>query len=255
MPLTVDLNCDMGESFGSFVVGSDAGVVPHITSANLGCGFHGGDPATMRRSVELCRSHGVAVGAHPGLPDLVGFGRRRMTVTPAQVRDDVLYQVGAMQAFTRAAGVRMQHVKPHGALYMMALEDDAISDAIIEAVAVLDDKLMIFTTGGTATQRAANRRGLRVVREFFADRPLTAEGWRMFGSKTSDIAPDAAGLAARARRAVVERKAMLTDGSDADVRVDTICVHSDTPDSPAIVRAIRESLTAAGVRVVRPSAT
>lgn len=249
MNTCVDLNCDMGESYGSHVIGADADVAPHITSANLGCGFHGGDPHVMTRSVELCKAHGVAVGAHPGLPDLVGFGRRRMNVTPAQVREMVLYQAGAMSAIAKAGGVSLQHIKPHGALYMMALEDDAISDAIVEAIAGFDDRLMIFTTGGTATSRAAGRRGLRVAREFFADRPLSADGWVMFGSKLTDIAPDIAGLARRAVRVAAERKTTLTNGIESPFIADTICVHSDTQGSGAIVRAIREAMRKAGVDV------
>lgn len=249
MSVTVDLNCDMGESFGLHTIGADADVVPHITSANLGCGFHGGDPHVMAKSVALCKAHGVAVGAHPGLPDLVGFGRRRMTVTPAQVREMVLYQVGAMHAIAKAGGATMQHVKPHGALYMMGLEDDAISEAIVDAVAAFDDRLLLVTTADTATERAAQRKGIRVAREFFADRPLSPTGWVMFGSRLADISPDTAGLARRVVRVVTERKTTLTNGSDAAFQADTICVHSDTPGSGAIVRAIREALVAAGVAV------
>lgn len=257
-PRTIDLNCDMGESFGLFTIGADAAIAPFITSANLGCGFHGGDPRVMRQSIQLCRAHGVAVGAHPGLPDLAGFGRRRMSVTPAEVRDMVTYQVGALGAFARAAGVTLQHVKPHGALYMMALEDEAISDAIVEAVAQFDDRLLIYTTGGLATERAAGRRGLRVVREFFADRPLSGPTpgspgtWKMFGSTLTEIAPDHAGLAQRAARVVVTGKTTLTDGREVEMSIDTICVHSDTPGSPAIMRAVREALHAAGVEAKRP---
>ena len=251
MPVTVDLNCDMGESFGLHTIGADADVAPHITSANLGCGFHGGDPHVMMKSVVLCKAHGVAVGAHPGLPDLVGFGRRRMAVTPGQVREMVLYQVGAMHAIAKAAGVPLQHVKPHGALYMMGLEDDAISDAIVGAVAAFDDRLLLFTTADTATHLAAQRKGIRVAREFFADRPLAPKGWVMFGSKLAAIAPDTAGLARRVVRVVTERKTTLTNGSDAAFDADTICVHSDTPGSGAIVRAIREAMATAGVTVRR----
>lgn len=249
MSLTVDLNSDMGESIGLHTIGADADVAPHITSANLGCGFHGGDPHVMAKSVALCKAHGVAVGAHPGLPDLVGFGRRRMGVTPAQVREMVLYQVGAMHAIAKAGGVPLQHVKPHGALYMMGLEDEAISEAIVDAVAAFDDRLLLFTTADTATHRTANRKGLRVAREFFADRPLSPSGWVMFGSKLDDIAPDTAGLARRAVRVVAERKTTLTSGRDAAFQADTICVHSDTPGSGAIVCAIREALITTGVAV------
>ncbi|MCX5660678.1 MAG: 5-oxoprolinase subunit PxpA [Planctomycetota bacterium] len=263
MPPAIDLNCDMGESFGLYSIGADAAIAPFITSANLGCGFHGGDPRVMRESIELCKTHNVAIGAHPGLPDLAGFGRRRMAVSPNEVRDMVTYQIGALAAFAHAAGVKLQHVKPHGALYMMALEDDAISDAICEAVARFDPGLMLFTTAGLATERAAKKRGLRVVREFFADRPLSPNGWVMFGSKLTDIVapgspgtpepPITAGLASRATRVAVAGKTTLTDGSEIRMKVDTICVHSDTPNSPAIMQAVLQALVVAGVEVRKPA--
>jgi UPF0271 protein len=245
---SIDLNCDMGESFGSFKIGSDAEIVQHITSANLGCGFHGGDPHVMRASVSLCGEHRVAVGAHPGFPDLMGFGRRSMGATPAQVADFVTYQAGAMQAFLKAAGLPMQHVKPHGALYMMALVDDAMSRAIVEAVAAFDPKLMIFTTGGSATERAADRAGVRVAREFFADRPMTQNGWQMFGSKLEDVGGTPERIAARALDAFTQGRTRALTGPDVAITFDTICVHSDTPGSPAIMRAIRQAFEAAGVR-------
>ena len=246
-PRRIDLNCDMGESFGLFKIGSDREIVPFITSANLGCGFHGGDPHVMRESVALCKAHGVAIGAHPGFPDLMGFGRRNMNATPAQVADFVTYQVGALQAFLKAVGLPMQHVKPHGALYMMALVDDALADAIVGAVASLDPKLAIFTTGGTATERAANRVGIRAVREFFADRPMTPNGWQMFGSKLDDVGGTPERIAQRAVTAFLEGKVGTPQGAEVGITFDTICVHSDTPGSPAIMHAIRQAFETAGV--------
>jgi UPF0271 protein len=249
---TIDLNCDMGESFGPYRIGADADVVPFITSANLGCGFHGGDPRVMRESVALCKAHGVAIGAHPGFPDRLGFGRRTLGVTPEEVRDMVTYQVGALTAFAEVAGVKLRHVKPHGALYMMALEDDALASAIAESVAALDRRLAIFTTAGTAMHRAASHAGLRAVSEFFADRPMTSSGWRMFGWKLEEVGASVEAIAQRATRAVTEGKVRTLEGDDRAVEVETICVHSDTPGAAEIVRAVRTALETAGVRVGSP---
>jgi UPF0271 protein len=249
---SIDLNCDMGKSFGSFKIGSDREIVPFITSANLGCGFHGGDPHVMRAAVSLCGEHRVAIGAHPGFPDLMGFGRRDLGATPAQVADFVVYQVGALQAFLKAAGMTMQHVKPHGALYMMALVDDALAQAIVEAVASLDPKLLIFTTGGSATERAAERAGVRVLREFFADRPMTPSGWQMFGSKLEDVGGTPERIAERALLAFTQGKVGTPQGPQVGIAFDTVCVHSDTAGSPAIMRALRQTFEDADVHVSPP---
>src|SRR5258708_6711388 len=173
---SIDLNCDMGESFGLYRYGADEEVLPHISSANVACGFHAGDPTVMRRTVALARRHGVAVGAHVGFPDLLGFGRRPLAVKPAQLKDYMTYQIGALQAFVRAEGVRLHHVKPHGALYMMALEDEALSRAIVEAALEAEEGLPIYTVKGSATDAVARRCGRRSVAEFFADRGYYAHG-------------------------------------------------------------------------------
>ncbi|HEV8574209.1 MAG TPA: 5-oxoprolinase subunit PxpA [Dehalococcoidia bacterium] len=245
----IDLNCDMGESFGLFKHGVDEAIIPFITSANLACGFHGGDPGVMRRSVRLAKAHGAAVGAHPGFPDLLGFGRRSLGATVAEVQDYVTYQVGALQAFCRAAGIRLHHVKPHGALYMLALEDETIADAIVEAVLEVDERLLLYTTGGTAAEAAARRKGLRVAREFFADRPLHSRGWTMFGYDLADAGGTVAGMAQRVVQVVTEGKTVTTDRQMVDFAVDTICVHSDTPGAAQIMQGIREALEAAGVAI------
>lgn len=248
-----DLNSDMGESFGWFKHGVDEDIIKSITSANLACGFHGGDPSVMRQTVQLARDHGVAVGAHPGFPDLIGFGRRNINAKPAEVKDYVTYQVGALQAFCQAAGIPLQHVKPHGALYMMALEDEALSEAIVEAVLELDDRLLLYTTGGTATEDVARRKGLRVVREFFGDRPLHSSGWIMFGYNLEDAGggtPE--GIAKRVVQVVTEGKTVTVDGQTIDFEADSVCVHSDTPGATQFMRTIRQELEAAGVEV-RPA--
>jgi len=249
----IDLNSDMGESFGWFKHGVDEEIIASITSANLACGFHGGDPAVMRRSVRLAQEHGVAVGAHPGFPDLMGFGRRHLGATPSEVKDYVTYQIGALQAFCRAAGVPLQHVKPHGALYMMILEDEKLAEAVADAILELDDRLLFYTTGGTAAEDVARRKGLRVVREFFGDRPLHSRGWVMFGYDLADAGggtPE--GIARRVVQVVTEGRTVTTDGETIDFSVETVCVHSDTPDAARFMQAIRQALEVAGV-VVRPA--
>ena len=171
MPMpSIDLNCDLGESFGRWTLGHDAALMESISSCNIACGYHAGDPEVMRRTVRLARDNGVAIGAHPGLPDLVGFGRRPMSVTPAEVEDLVLYQIGALEAIARAEGVRLQHVKAHGALYNMAIRDRALADAIARAVAAFDRTLLLFGLPGTELLRAGEAAGLPVAAEGFADR-------------------------------------------------------------------------------------
>jgi UPF0271 protein len=249
-----DLNSDMGESFGWFKHGVDEEIIKSITSANLACGFHGGDPSVMRNSVELARDNGVAVGAHPGFPDLIGFGRRNMAVKPAEVKDYVTYQVGALQAFCRAAGVPLQHVKPHGALYMMVLEDEGLAEAVADSILKLDDSLLLYTTADTAMEDVANHKGIRVVREFFADRPLHSSGWVMFGYDIKDAGGTPEGIAKRAAQVVTEGKTVTTDGKTIEFKADSICVHSDTPGAAGFMRAIRRELEEAGVDV-RPIGT
>lgn len=253
MTRSIDLNCDMGEGFGSYRHGVDEEIIPFISSANLACGFHAGDPTVMRRSVLLAQKHGVAVGAHPGFPDLLGFGRRHLHVRPAELKDYVTYQIGALQAFCRAYGIRLHHVKPHGALYMMALEDEEISEAIADAILEQDDTLLLYTTGGTATDVVARRRGLRAVREFFGDRPLSRDGWIMFGYHIDDVgggAPE--GIARRVVQVVTQGKTETVCGQSMDMEVDTVCIHSDTPGAAQFMSVIRRALEAAGV-VVRPA--
>src|SRR5215216_4173192 len=174
--MTIDLNSDLGESFGRWTLGSDPDLMRTITSANVACGFHAGDPGVMRSTVRLARAAGVAVGAHPGLPDLAGFGRRKMAVSPEEVEDMVLYQVGAIAAIAAAEGVRLQHVKPHGALYNMAVKDAALAAAIAHAVRAIDARLLLFALPGTELEGAALTAGLRVAREGFADRAYESDG-------------------------------------------------------------------------------
>ena len=247
---SIDLNCDMGESFGPYRYGADQELIPLISSANIACGFHGGDPSVMRQTVAAAQARGVALGAHLGYPDLLGFGRRNLCVRPGELKDYVTYQLGALTAFARALGVRLHHVKPHGALYMMALDDEAMSRAIVEAVEEQDPALMIYTIEGSATFFAAQQAGLRAVTEFFADRGYSARGKvKMFDWKIEEAGATPAAIGERICRLIREGRVRSFDGGDIEVRAETVCVHSDTPGAPEIVRAIRTALRDAGIEV------
>jgi len=249
---SVDLNCDLGESFGAWHIGADTEVMPHITSANIACGFHAGDPAVMRRTVAACLEHGVAIGAHPGFPDLVGFGRREMDVSPDDVHDLVVYQVGALHAFARSAGGRVQHVKPHGALYNMAARRIDLANAIVRAVRGLDESISLFGLAGSTLIAAAESVGLRAVHEVFADRAYLADGTLVPRSRSDATVHDVALAARRAVRMVQEGRVTSVDGPDLSVRADTICIHGDRPDAGTMVAAVRGALHAAGIDVRAP---
>ncbi len=253
MSKRIDLNCDMGESFGLYSYGADADIIPHISSANIACGFHGGDPSVMRKSVKLALDHGVAIGAHFGFPDLLGFGRRSFHIRPADLKNYVTYQVGALDAFVRAAGASLHHVKPHGALYMMALEDRELSRAIVEASLEHDEKLMIYTIRNSATHQEADRLGLRVIPEFFADRGYHSSGKvKMFDWKIKEAGGTPQAIGQRVVRLVRHGTVKTIEGDEISVKAETICVHSDTPGSPQIAKAIRQSLHRVGVHVRKP---
>ena len=247
-----DLNADLGESFGPYRYGADEELLPLLSSANIACGFRAGDPSVMRRTVALARQHGVAVGAHVGFPDLLGFGRRRLQASPAQVMDYVTYQVGALQAFLRAEGVLLHHVKPHGALYMMALEDGDLARAVAEATLAACEDLQVYTIPGSAMDDAATRLGLQVVPELFADRGYHADGSvKMFDWTLAEAGGTAAAMGQRVLRALQQGTVAALGGGEARVEAETVCVHSDTPGAPEIARAIRQALAAAGI-AVRP---
>ena len=246
---TIDLNCDMGESFGAYTVGDDEAVMPSITSANVACGYHGGDPGVTRRTIGLARDAGVAVGAHPGFPDLMGFGRREMRMRPQDVEDMVLYQIGALAAIAKSEGVRLSHVKAHGALYNMAVTDEALAAAIARAAAAFDPALIFFALPGSELARAANAIGLQVALEGFADRAYEPDGSLASRRKPGSVIHDPEAVVARAVRMVKERTVVATDGSAVALEADTSCVHDDTPGSDALAARIRAGLEAAGVTV------
>ena len=246
---TVDFNADLGESLGLWRIGADDELMRVISSANVACGFHAGDPNTMRAAVTSAAQHGVAVGAHPGLPDRLGFGRRRMEVTPGDVRNYVLYQGGALVAFLGAARASLHHVKPHGALYMMALDDAQVARAIVEATAELGDALPVYTLAGGELWDAAHAAGVPAVAEFFADRPIRRDGTVvMFGwQEHFDAAPDT--VADRVRSLVTKGAVASLEGDPVTVTAATICVHSDTPGAGDIGVAVKAAIEAAGATV------
>ena len=245
----IDLNSDLGESFGRWSLGSDAEVMRSITSANIACGYHAGDPGVMRETVRRAKAAGVAIGAHPGFPDLVGFGRRNMSATPREVEDFVLYQVGALSAIAAAEGVTLQHVKAHGALYNMAIRDSGLSEAIASAVAAFNPALILFALPGTELERAARAAGLRVAAEGFADRAYQADGSLTPRDRPGAVIEDAGEVVARALRMACDGIVTSIDGRDISMRVQTICTHGDTPGSHHLTRAVREALERAGVAV------
>ncbi len=251
MALEIDLNCDMGESFGVYRLGLDEEVLPLVSSANVACGFHASDPGTMRRTVRLAKRHGVAVGAHPSYPDRVGFGRRPMAATPQEIRDDVVYQVGALSGFCRAEGVALRHVKAHGALYNAAARDPAVADAIADAVRSVDPGLVLVCLSRSEMVAAARRAGLRWAEEAFADRAYAADGTLVPRSVQGSVLHDPQRVAERAARMVKERAVLSLDGKPVPVEARTLCVHGDTPGAVEIIRAIRAKLGDVGI-AIRP---
>jgi 5-oxoprolinase (ATP-hydrolysing) subunit A len=247
--MRIDINSDMGESFGAYTIGHDAGLMKSITSANVAAGFHAGDPSVLRDTIRLAKAHGVAVGAHPGFPDLVGFGRRELNVTPKEAEDLVLYQIAAVAGVARAEGVAVQHVKPHGALFNMAVRNAELSAAIARAVASFDTSLILFGLPGSEILTPGPATVLRVAAEVFADRAYEPDGSLASRRKPGAVIHDAETVVARAVRMVTERSVVALDGSVVPLEVDTICVHGDTPGSDELAAKIRAGFEAAGVRV------
>ena len=247
--MQIDINSDMGESFGAYTLGQDEALLASVSSANVACGFHGGDPRVMARTVALAKERGVAVGAHPGFPDLAGFGRRDLAISAEEARTDVLYQLGALAAFCRAAGTALRHVKPHGALYNRAATDDALARAIAEAVAAFDPRLILVGLPGSAHQRAAAAAGLPFAREAFADRAYRPDGTLAPRGRPGTLISDPEEVARRAVRVATEGRVRTIDGGDLALAADTICIHGDTPGAPELARAVRAVLERAGVAV------
>ncbi len=247
--MRIDLNSDVGESFGPWPMGQDFALMDSISSANVACGFHAGDPGAMRATIELARQKGVAIGAHPGFPDLVGFGRREIKATPAEVEDMVLYQVAALAGMASAKGSRLQHVKPHGALYNMACRDRALADAIAKAVAAFDRSLILFGLPNSELLRAGAAAGLPVAAEVFADRAYDPDGSLAARSKPGSVIHDTGTVVERAIKMVRDGHVVAVDGSTIKVKADTICLHGDTPGAAEHARAVRRGLESAGIRI------
>ena len=243
----LDLNCDLGESFGAYTIGSDEAIIPYITSANIACGYHAGDPTVMHRSVALCRKYGVQVGAHPGLPDLMGFGRRKMQIAPAEAADCVAYQIGALQAFCQAEGVPLHHVKPHGALYNMAAKDRALADAICRAVQKAAPGAILLALSGSEMVAAAKAIGLPAACEVFADRGYQPDGTLVPRGQPGAMITDEGEAIARVARMVKEGKVTARDGSEVTLQADSVCVHGDGPKALAFVEKLRAALPAGGI--------
>lgn len=248
----IDLNCDMGESFGAWHMGNDLAILDHVTSANIACGFHAGDPLTMMRTVKAAFEKGVKVGAHPGLPDLVGFGRRVMQVSPVEAHAMVVYQVGAIAGVARALGGRLSHVKAHGALYNMAAKDAGLADAIARAVRDVDSELVLFGLAGSELIAAAERAGLRHASEVFADRTYQSDGSLSPRNRPGAMIEDPDVAAAQVKRMVLEGVVRSVQGEDVPVRADTLCIHGDQPGALAFAQRIRSELAGAGVAVKAP---
>ena len=245
----VDLNCDLGESFGAYTIGLDDQVIPHVTSANIACGAHAGDPSVMRNTVRCAHAAGVAIGAHPGYPDLMGFGRRALAMSPNDVYASILYQVGALAAFAKAEGVQLHHVKPHGALYNAAAKDATLAQAIAQAVKDFDDQLILVGLAGSESITAAQNVGLRTASEFFADRAYQENGALVPRSQANAVITDKQKAIERTLRAVKEGVVESETGTVIPIVADTICIHGDNPAAVAFAAEIHAALEAAGVTV------
>ncbi|MBU2888412.1 5-oxoprolinase subunit PxpA [Celeribacter halophilus] len=250
----IDLNCDMGEGFGHWTLSEapDEELMALISSANIAAGFHAGDPNSMDRVIKLAQAYGVGLGAHPGYRDLQGFGRRYIKTTPEELVNDIIYQIGAVREFGRRHGIRLQHVKPHGALYMEAAINEDLSRHMIESLSRINGDLLIFCMGSSITYEVAKRLGQPVIREFYADRDYGDDGAIVFTRRVAR--PDPAEIAQKCLRACLEGKVTTVTGNDIDIAFESICFHSDTPGALEIGRAIRTALTENGINIGPASA-
>lgn len=248
MIYVVDLNSDLAESFGAYRIGMDEEVIPCITSANLACGFHASDPVVMERSVRLCRENGVAVGAHPGFPDLQGFGRRNMNIPPEEIKAMVQYQIGALSAFCKAEGIRMQHVKPHGALYNMAAKDRSMAEAVCRAVAAVDPAMYVMAQAGSRMEEAALEMGLKVIREVFADRAYEEDGSLVARNRPGAMITDEELAIRRVITMIKEGKVTAVTGKEIEIAADSVCVHGDGEKALLFVQRLNRAFEEEGIR-------
>ncbi|KFI96956.1 LamB/YcsF family protein [Bifidobacterium stellenboschense] len=250
---TIDLNSDMGESFGRWKLGDDESLLTVVSSANIACGFHAGDPSVMRHTLENAAANGVAVGAHVAYRDLAGFGRRYVDVAPAELTADVMYQLAALEGMAKAAGTRVRYVKPHGALYNRIVADESQATAVVEAILAVDPALALLTLPGSTVGRVAEAAGLRVFREAFADRAYTPDGTLVSRRLPGAVIADPDAVAARVSRMVADGTVEAIDGTTVPIHADSVCVHGDSPAAVALAKAVRKRLTADGV-TIRPFA-
>lgn len=243
----IDLNCDLGESFGNYKIGMDEKVIPMITSANVACGYHASDPVVMNKTIVMAKEYGIEVGAHPGFPDLMGFGRRNMNVSPSEAKAYTLYQLGALDAFCRVHGRKMQHVKPHGAMYNMAAKNYSLAKAICEAIYEFDKDLIVMGLSGGELARAGKDTGLRTALEVFADRAYEEDGTLVDRRKDGAVITDEEVAIARVVRMIKEQKVTAITGKDITIKADSVCVHGDGVKALEFVKKIREKLTEEGI--------
>lgn len=249
----VDLNCDMGESFGAYRMGNDEEILDYVTSANIACGFHAGDPSTMRKTVKLALEKNVGIGAHPGLQDLVGFGRRNIALSPQEAYDLTIYQIGALYGFVKAEGGRLQHVKAHGALYNMAVKNTALSEAIAEAVYKIDPELVLFGLSGSEITKAGEKIGLRTANEVFSDRTYQRDGSLTPRTESNALITDPGIAIEQVIRMVKENKVATVENTDVDLQAETICIHGDGVHALDFASEISRSLKEAGINLVKVS--
>ncbi|MDL0437533.1 MULTISPECIES: 5-oxoprolinase subunit PxpA [unclassified Niallia] len=245
----VDLNCDLGESFGAYKIGMDEEILRFVTSANIACGFHAGDPSVMRNTVKLALNNNVKIGAHPGLPDLAGFGRRNMNISPQEAHDIVIYQIGALSGFVKAEGAKMQHVKPHGALYNMAAKNSLLATAIAEAVYKVDPELILFGLAGSELVTAGERIGLQTANEVFADRTYDSGGTLTPRTEPDALIHDKNQAVGQVIRMVKEGKVTTRQGADISVKADTICIHGDGSEALTFAQQIKETLEKSRIEI------
>ncbi|HEX8329305.1 MAG TPA: 5-oxoprolinase subunit PxpA [Hymenobacter sp.] len=245
--LTVDLNCDMGESFGAWSMGNDAAILPFVTSANIACGFHAGDPAVMKQTVRAALRRGVAIGAHPGLPDLVGFGRRNLDISPEEAFDMTVYQLGALTAVAKAEGGQLRHLKPHGALYNMAATNAALAEAIAEAVYKVQPELTLYGLAGSELTKAGEKLGLRTAHEVFADRTYQANGTLTPRRQPNALIASADVAVTQVLRMVQAGVVHTQQGHDVAIRADTVCLHGDGAHALEFAQRLNAVLREAGV--------
>lgn len=248
MTIEIDLHCDMGESFGIYNLGNDEEMMRYVTSISVGCGFHAGDPHVMRKTVALAKQHGVAVGAHPGYPDLMGFGRRKMEVTPEEAKDYILYQVGALTAFCQAAGLELQHVKPHGEFYQMPWRDEALARGILEAIQEIKPEPIFLALYNTLPYEMAQSMGMRVAGELYGDLDYYPDGTTFIKKVHGEIDPGA--TVEKVLKMVLEEKVIASDGKEIEVQGKSVCLHGDNPRAPEIAQTLREELENRGVKIV-----